>query len=80
MPMWLRFRRYGLKLYAQTPAGEIAFGDATGLYEWRGHQRIHYSGGDRQASSQGGFHRYGDLVDYPFLRGLAELTSRNRLN
>lgn len=78
--MWLVFERYGEKLYARTPAGEIAYGDATGLYEWRDHQRIHYSGGDRQASSEGGFHQHGDLVDYPFLRGLAELAKQGVLS
>jgi hypothetical protein len=78
--MWLRFEHYGSKLYARTPSGEYAYGDMQGLYEWRGSERIHYSGGDRQASSEGSFHRHGGLVDYPFLRGLAALASRASLN
>lgn len=78
--MWLVFRRYGSKLYAATPAGEYAYGDSQGLYEWRGHQRIHYSGGDQQASSRGGMHRHDDIVDMPFLRGLDQLMRRENLN
>jgi len=51
--MLLRFEQYRLKVYAQTPQGEFAFGDATGLYEWRRHERISYTGGDRQAAVGG---------------------------
>jgi hypothetical protein len=76
----LVFTRHGRKFYARTPAGEYAYGDGQGLYEWRDGQRIHYSGGDRQASSDGGFHRHGDIVDTPFLRGLESLKDRRRLN
>jgi hypothetical protein len=78
--MWLIFVRYGSKLYAQTPAGEYAYGDVSGLYEWRGSTRIHYSGGDRQASSSGGMHHHGPLLDTPFLRGLTAVMSKARLN
>ena len=78
--MPLVFVRYGCKLYAKTPAGEYAYGDSQGLYEWRDHQRIHYSGGDQQAASSSGFHRHGPGVDWPFLRGLEALTARTGLN
>lgn len=77
---WLVFRRYGAKLYASTPAGEYAYGDSQGLYEWRDGQRIHYSGGDQQASDARGFYRHDDIVNYPFLRGLTALTRREALN
>lgn len=76
----LRFIRYRSKLYARTPGGELAYGDSQGLYEWRDGKRIHYSGGDQQASSGGGFHQHSGLVDMPFLRGLRVLMSRSRLN
>lgn len=33
--MPLTFVAQGSKWYAQTPAGEMAYGDAQGLYEWR---------------------------------------------
>ncbi len=76
----LVFEHYGVKLYARTAAGEYAYGDSQGLYEWRDGERIQYSGGDQQAASAGGFHQHSDIVDVPFLRGLGALTSRRRLN
>lgn len=76
----LVFERYGCKLYAKTPGGEYAYGDAQGLYEWRGHERIHYSGGDQQASDATGFYRHSDIVDKPFLRGLDALRARTGLS
>jgi hypothetical protein len=76
----LVFERYGCKVYARTPGGEYAYSDDQGLYEWRGHERIHYSGGDRQASSGGGFHRHSAIVDMPFLRGLDALRARTGLS
>jgi hypothetical protein len=61
----------GHKVYAPTPAGEYAYSDSQGLYEWRRvfstafddrglpvpdfMIRIDYSGGDRQASDRDGF-------------------------
>lgn len=76
----LVFERYGRKLYARTPGGEIAYGDGQGLYEWRDGERIHYSGGDQQASDASGFFRHSDLTDWPFLRGLEALKAGRRLN
>jgi len=76
----LVFVRHGRKFYARTPGGEYAYGDGQGLYEWRDGQRIHYSGGDQQASSSGGFHRHSDIVDIPFLRGLEALKMKDMLN
>jgi hypothetical protein len=75
-------RPYGpdRKAYARTPAGELAYSDSQGLYEWRDGKRIHYSGGDQQASSGGGFHRHSSLVDEPFLRGLAAIADRTGQN
>lgn len=49
----LTFTRHGGKWYAQTPRGEYAWSESQGLYEWRDGQRIHYSGADRQGSSDG---------------------------
>lgn len=51
----LVFERYGRKMYARTRAGEWAYGDSQGLYEWRDGELIYYSGGDRQASDREGF-------------------------
>jgi hypothetical protein len=76
----LVFERCGVKLYARTPAGEYAYGDSQGLYEWRDGDRIHYSGGDQQAASAGGFHQHSDIVDVPFLRGLEALKMRDVMN
>jgi hypothetical protein len=76
----LVFRRDGSKFYARTPGGEIAYGDASGLYEWRHGKRIHYSGGDQQASGPSGFYQHSDLINYPFLRGLDALKLPGRLN
>jgi hypothetical protein len=68
---FLVFTDIGRKAYARTSAGEFAYSDSQGLYEWRrvpytGPQtpglpmdtilvRIDYSGGDRQASDRSGF-------------------------
>lgn len=41
------------KWYAETACGEFAFSDKQGLYQWHKGQRIDYSGGDRQGSSNG---------------------------
>lgn len=62
----LVFVPHGRKVYARLPAGEYAYSDAQGLYEWRRVPkavpdllgdtllvRIAYSGGDRQGSSDG---------------------------
>ncbi len=49
----LVFERHGEKLYARTPRGEIAHGEAQGLYEWRHGKRIDYTGGDRPAALDG---------------------------
>lgn len=85
----LVFARCGITLYARTPGGEIAFGDATGLYEWRDGERIHYSGGDRQGSSCGGFWTRGagfpgaedrPRAEWPDRRGYVASLSRRRLN
>ena len=63
---FLVFTELGYKAYARTPAGELAYSDSQGLYEWRRVPkavpdllgdtelvRIQYSGGDRQGSSRG---------------------------
>jgi hypothetical protein len=66
---FLVFTDIGHKAYARTPAGEFAYSDSQGLYEWRRVPytgldmaglpmethlvRIQYSGGDRQGSSHG---------------------------
>lgn len=58
----LVFSGFGSKWFAETPSGEIAYGDSQGLYEWRRVRlpggwmtslRIQYSGGDQQASRDG---------------------------
>jgi hypothetical protein len=58
----LVFKRSGAKWFAETPAGELAYGDSQGLYEWRRVHlpgggmtcvRIDYSGGDQQAARNG---------------------------
>jgi hypothetical protein len=85
----LVFERCGVKLYARTPAGEYAYGDGQGLYEWRDGERIHYSGGDRQGSSHGRFWISGgnlagdlrcDLASWPHRRGYVASLSRRRLS
>jgi hypothetical protein len=76
----VRFERHGAKFCARTPHGELAYSDAQGLYEWRGGQRIHYSGGDRQASGGGGWYRHSDLPDLSFTRGLEALMSQASLS
>jgi hypothetical protein len=85
----LVFADYGVKLYARTPGGEYAYADSQGLYEWRDGERIHYSGGDRQGSSHGGFWTSGgnlaaDLArepaSWPSRRGYVAALSRRRLN
>jgi hypothetical protein len=85
----LVFVNYGVKLYAATPGGEIAYGDSQGLYEWRDGERIHYSGGDRQGSSHGRFWISGgnlagdlrcDLASWPHRRGYVASLSRRRLS
>lgn len=79
--MWLKFKRLGVKVYAATPAGEYAYSDSQGLYEWRHGQRIDHSGGDRQGSSQGVFWLDGPPArPEPKQRGIAEALSRARLN
>ncbi len=50
------------------------------LSEWRGGKRVHYSGGDIQASDARGFYRHAAIVDKPFLRGLDALEDRRRLS
>ena len=53
----------GGKLLARLPAGELAWSEQLGLYEWRRAgsgsdvygQRIDYAGGDRQSSATGLF-------------------------
>lgn len=85
----LVFGHGGVKLYARTPGGEYAYGDAQGLYEWRDGERIHYSGGDRQGSSHGRFWISGgslgaDLArrpgSWPHRRGYVASLSRRRMN
>jgi hypothetical protein len=98
----LVFTPNGNKLYAPTPAGEYAYSDAQGLYEWRrvpyaGPQapglpmttmlvRIHYSGGDRQGSSNGQIWTSGpetpgrDPATWPHRLGFAEALDPRRLN
>ena len=55
----LRFTRGGPeKWYARTADGEFAYGEGQGLYQWHRDGtgeliRTHYSGGDRQCSSNG---------------------------
>lgn len=67
---FLRFRRHGEKWYAETPAGELAFGDRQGLYEWRDGRRIHYTGGDQTHVVDGQL-TYGTPGGEPHRRGLA---------
>jgi hypothetical protein len=76
--MFLRFRRYGYKWYAETPTGEMAFSDQTGLYEWRGDVRIHYSYGDRQGSDSRGMWTTGP--DKAHARGLLHVLIVGRNN
>jgi hypothetical protein len=83
--MWLRFRRHGSKWYAETPAGEYAFGDQQGLYEWRridGRlERIDHTGGDRSHVIHGQMTRPGQGGNGgPKLRGFAAAVSNRRVN
>ncbi len=81
----------GAKVYAQTPSGELAFGDSQGLYEWRNGVRIDYTGGDRQGSSGGQMWTSGPVgmdptpealrhAAGPKRRGFQAALSRRRLN
>lgn len=82
----LVFVDHGVKLYARTPAGEYAYGDRQGLYEWRDGQRIDYSGGDQQHSDRSGFWHSGPGGDdrpkagWPGRRGYVAALARRRLN
>jgi hypothetical protein len=99
--MPLTFVPHGSKWHAQTPAGEMAYGDAQGLYEWRRVRvagadpllfpdgmmsvRIHYTGGDRQGSSDGqmwteGPEAPGRLTPPPHLLGFHAALSPERMN
>lgn len=65
--MWLEFQSPNdLKWYAETPAGEYAWADHQGLYEWRREhgqlQRIDYTGGDRQCSEPAGMWTWSGTV------------------
>lgn len=55
----IQFIRHGVKWYARTSEGEIAYGNDQGLYQWHQGVRIDYSGGDRQCSSNGEMHSLG---------------------
>lgn len=78
----LEFIRYRVKAYARTPDGELAYGDAQGLYEWRGGTLIFYSGGDRQASDPSGFWTTSSsgVHQQAYQLGRAAAMSRVRLN
>lgn len=86
--MFLVFTDQGVgchKWYAKTPAGEYAFSDGQGLYEWRHGQRIDHSGGDQQGSdksgpwTRGGPHNQ-EFLDSPRGKGMIESLKRVRLN
>lgn len=89
------------KLYAKLPAGEYGYSDAQGLYEWRRvpvpgadprlfpdsaiSVRIHYSGGDRQGSSDGqlwtqGPEAAGRILPYPHELGFTAAVHPVRMN
>lgn len=89
------------KRYARLPAGEYAYSDAQGLYEWRRVPvpgadpllfpdetmlvRIHYTGGDRQASSKGqmwhsGPEAPGRVLPYPHELGFHAAVDPARMN
>lgn len=56
--MFLRFVRRGAKWAAETPGGELLYGDDQGLYEWTLDPRgvpvlLQHAGGDRQVSRGG---------------------------
>lgn len=70
---------FGSKVYARTPAGEYAFADGQGLYEWRNGELIRYSGGDRQCSSDGAMW-ITHANPGPYLRGFHSALSGRRLN
>lgn len=74
------FTREGSKLYAATPHGELAFGEQSGLYEWRDRQRTDYCGGDRQHSGGGVMWQADGGDGGPALRGFGAAVSRARLN
>lgn len=98
--MFLRFEdpyRTG-KVYAKLPAGEYGYSDTQGLYEWRrvpcecpeGEPgtmlvRIHYTGGDRQGSSDGqmwaqGPEAPGRVLPYPHELGFHAAVYLARMN
>ena len=92
---FLVFVRNGHKAYARTPAGELAYSDSQGLYEWRRVPdllgdtelvRIQYSGGDRQGSSKGQMWISGpeapgrDPMTRPHVLGLIAAMDPRRMN
>lgn len=89
------------KAYAKLPAGEYSYSDAQGLYEWRRVAvagvdpllnpdgtmlvRIHYTGGDRQGSSDGrmwtqGPESPGRVLPYPHELGFHAAVHPARMN
>jgi len=77
--MDLIFERYGQKMYARTWGGELAFGENSGLHEWREGQRIDYTGGDRQHSGNGRMWMTGGRGE-PARLGFAAAVSPLRMN
>ncbi|KAB2347311.1 hypothetical protein [Actinomadura rudentiformis] len=70
------------KWYARTATGEIAYSDTQGLYQWHDGQRIDYSGGDRQCSSDEHMHTLGigGPQPHPIRLGLLAAVSPARRN